>query len=499
MSLILLIKFQHKDDATQAWLPKIVVLFGFYLVFGVALLMPYDVANRDGGGISMQTLWMIALISVAAMVLVIIPFAYCYYEAQGVDTAEHTRGCCERQFMQAFCYTLAFAVVVLVLNVILYATPANTAEVPVVALRLDKDGMSPMCDSFAPFPMPNNDPEVCDLGGCSKFGESFTWDIPVTYFVYLFALLSFIGWWFFFIFAGVGLVALPLDLINDFRTRPHPMKAEVYREKSEEIYKRASELHAEAKALAEEIVTDTGAGARMLRTRLNELENNVFFLHRDYDILKISKEFSKSNPLWWILKLILGILGLVLSIMWILHICLFMLQKRGEEIDPFLNKIFEKASDVGGGAFPLFGILLYAIFVFYLQWAVIKGNFKFGVRVLIIRVFPMEPGKTLMSAFLANLWVLLLCTFPLVQFVAQALPEYARYTAIETLYGGQIRYLRGFKIFWGKNVFLYLLLSFAALTLPIALLCPNSQKKALKEKIEERIRQGDRARPGKAR
>ena len=38
--------------------------------------------------------------------------------------------------------------------------------------------------------------------------------------VYVMALLSFVGWFFFFIFAGVGLSALPIDLLQTYFTRP---------------------------------------------------------------------------------------------------------------------------------------------------------------------------------------------------------------------------------------------------------------------------------------
>lgn len=36
--------------------------------------------------------------------------------------------------------------------------------------------------------------------------------------------------------------------------------------------------------------------------------------------------------------------------------------------------------------FPLFGTLLFALWAFYLQAAVIKGNFKFGLNLLLFRV-----------------------------------------------------------------------------------------------------------------
>ena len=47
-----------------------------------------------------------------------------------------------------------------------------------------------------------------------------------SFIVYMIALVSFVGWIFFSVFGGVGLAALPMDLITAFTTRPKAMSAE---------------------------------------------------------------------------------------------------------------------------------------------------------------------------------------------------------------------------------------------------------------------------------
>lgn len=47
-----------------------------------------------------------------------------------------------------------------------------------------------------------------------------TWSIRVSFWVYVIALCTTAGWLLFMIFCGVGLVALPLDLIREFLGRP---------------------------------------------------------------------------------------------------------------------------------------------------------------------------------------------------------------------------------------------------------------------------------------
>jgi LMBR1 domain-containing protein 1 len=131
------------------------------------------------------------------------------------------------------------------------------------------------------------------------------------------------------------------------------------------------------------------------------------------------------------------------------------------------------------GQFPLLGIIAFAIYSFYLMVCAIKGNFKLGIRFLFWKVspcscwccslgslrmffafpafpalfpgipstfsvfpgqiYPMEINNTLMNAFLVNTWFMLLVSVPTVQFSAFAFPIYVRYTAIDMLFGVQVR------------------------------------------------------------
>lgn len=47
-----------------------------------------------------------------------------------------------------------------------------------------------------------------------------TFAIQVSFPIYIIALMSFISWFLFVLFGGIGLFALPLDLLYDFCTRP---------------------------------------------------------------------------------------------------------------------------------------------------------------------------------------------------------------------------------------------------------------------------------------
>lgn len=121
-------------------------------------------------------------------------------------------------------------------------------------------------------------------------------------------------------------------------------------------------------------------------------------------------------------------------------------------------------------AFPLFGTLLFGLFAFYLQLAVTKGNFKFGLNLLIFRVHPMRRGATIMSSFLFNVALILLATTASIQFCATAFALYADGTAVYDIFGNQLTSIMGLKYIYTENIFIYAMLAFMLLTLLFVLI-----------------------------
>lgn len=50
-------------------------------------------------------------------------------------------------------------------------------------------------------------------------------EFTVSAIIFTLAIVLFIGWFIFAIFGGVGLVALPYDMIEEFKNRPKPITA----------------------------------------------------------------------------------------------------------------------------------------------------------------------------------------------------------------------------------------------------------------------------------
>jgi len=71
---------------------------------------------------------------------------------------------------------------------------------------------------------------------------------------------------------------------------------------------------------------------------------------------------------------------------------------------------------------------------------VIKGATKVGLNLVVFTVHPMKVGATLMSSFLFNVALVLLATQAAIQFCAQAFELYANNSAIQKIWGGQVRH-----------------------------------------------------------
>jgi len=220
------------------------------------------------------------------------------------------------------------------------------------------------------------------------------------------------------------------------------------------------------------------------RERLLKFERAFYFLKQDKELLDACKKLKDTNPLWWAFKLFLGIVGFIISVTWLIHIAIFVLPDR--PYTPFLNAFFIDLSDVGGqnGGFPLFGILAFSIYAFYLMWCSVKGNFKLGLRLVFWKIYPMEIGKTKMNAFLANTWIIMLCSVPTVQFCVRAFPIYARNTAIDVLFGTQIQYLSFFKYFFEENVFIIAMIVVSFLTLLYLIYRPRDRAQEVENELD---------------
>ena len=202
-NLYLLVYYCHPDDRGfgSGWTCKVVAILGMTLSWAQVLMLPLDVSNAcgEGGEIRMDIFWMVVYLSTAVMVLFIIPALTYYYEADP-DWS------CFEKIKYSFCFFLVTVFVVMAILLVTYGF-LSTAEVPITAISCSLVNMqSSQSTSF-------NISDNC-------YSSSATMNIEVSFPIYVIGFMSFISWFLFVIFGGIGLPALPLDFIYDFCTRP---------------------------------------------------------------------------------------------------------------------------------------------------------------------------------------------------------------------------------------------------------------------------------------
>jgi LMBR1 domain-containing protein 1 len=412
--------YSSEDDKNQAWLPKIIVMLGLSFATYNVLLLPYDVANRfnpqlagsAGGGINIVLMWEIVSWTIAGFTFVIVPFAMFYYEAWEPEQENIWT-----QVKPALCYTLVTVFVFVGLLVLLWLT-VGIADIPYTlysALSEPFYGLTETNFAFA------------------QSTSSQTLSIKVSIFVYLVGLMSAVGWVLFFVFAGVGLASLPMDLISNFKNRPQPITVAEYTVRKERIGESVTKLIADGKDLDQK-ERDGASGAKH-RTQVLKFKKRAAALEEAFEKLETEYKFQGGSVLQAWLGLIIGILSVALSLTWFLHVIIWNIAGA----NPFLNNLFIALDS----AFSLFGVVAYGFYAFYLLWCVVKGCAKFGLNFLIFTVHPMKVNGTLMNSFLFNTMLILISSTSVVQFCAISFQYYAANTAVSMMYTTYVSRLKG--------------------------------------------------------
>jgi LMBR1 domain-containing protein 1 len=283
--------------------------------------------------------------------------------------------------------------------------------------------------------------------------------IDVSLPIFTIGMLSFISWFIFVIFAGVGLPALPIDLIYEFIKKPKKMSKDNLHSEKIQISTFSDSLHELANTARD--MEETGvkklsflnSQKRKYNTIIKKLNVGVLALEKWFNDFKIQSELTDSWVLAYYFKLILGILFLFISLAWIVHILLyFVIRIDGQPADLFINRLL---SILQGNNLGFIGLAIYASLSLYLLLATVKGNLKFGLRIFIVDIHPMVKGETFMNSILFNISLILISSISVTQFCSQAFSEYALMTDIDLIFSNQIRYLVFFRFFINYRIFEY--------------------------------------------
>lgn len=434
----------------------------------------------------MTIVWQIVYVAIAGLVIVGVPFAVFYYETQdeglSADQNALKRGAatlggscgCARVVCVALTYTIILTVIAVAILLISWAYLSFT-EIPFKSTVVDVSSIAffdaelPITAIIPPTGGCNTTAATCACGSgfCNLADDTLVFQ--VTFVVYLAAVLSFVGWFLFVLYGGIGLVALPRDLCRAFLDRPRPAKSHVRELGRASLANDASDVVTAGMGFGQQLLRQMSEAPGFMERRRMRNETAAFVAKyrilveeleaRNYSFqLSDASNYTKYyNPIfpWCSLcgAIVLGVVGLV----WVVHVFVYMAV--APPITPFLNDYFTFFDTFAG----FIGTVSLAAFCLYLLFAVIKGAFKFGTRCLLCAVHPMQRRRTYMNSFFFNIGLVLLCVLPVVQFCTQAFSSYARLTDAGLIFGAQIRNLRFFKYLWQTNAFVYALLGFAGL------------------------------------
>jgi len=480
VSVRVLLHYQEEDDSRFAgMLCKTIIVISLTLAWFVILLLPIDVRNSRPvqGVIDMQAMWMGTFITLAVFVVVVVPGAMFWHEIEDDSDVKKKK-----------CYVACRLLVMIALAgcavAISYAF-LSEATIPVTKYT---------CESWQ-FADVHDDATQLSRGACAE-GQRSHVTIKVGFRVYLVAVMCFIGWFLLVMFGGIGLSAVPMDTILEFKERPRAISEKDYQKRRKLLGTAAQALlqrSEELRSLDAEVVSQKGWRARRKRRSIQALYNRfkcgVILLEDEHGKLKVSKFERGENLVIAVAKLVMGIVSAILTITWILHIVLVVLVP---QLDPdFSASMLDGVlmATESSGFYPL-GVALFSVYTLYLLLCVVKGCLKFGLRIFfLLSLHPMRHKATPLNSILFNVELLLISSAAVVQFSQTAFANYARFTDADVIFSAQIRHLTFYSWFFDRSLFIWALLTWFLLSLIFLLVRPREGGKAfrLTTSIEKEI------------
>ena len=480
----ILIYFSHPDDRSSCsgWFLKILVLIGLTLAWFQVLLLPLDVNNirTFGSGLNMKVLWYILFISIMVYVLILFPISSSYYE-----TDEDWS--CGEKITHSLSWFLVYIIFFGGLSLVLYFT-IGKAEIPINSITCNYNDFI-ITPSNIDISKLNNITKICNISE-DKFLE-----IKVSFIVYAIAILSFVSWIVFSFFGGIGLAAVPLDFFYDFCTRPKSMIGTNLKKRKKILFRELEEL----KLLGNELTEMEQRGAnhrcfifgerRRYDNKKHEYVARYALAEEEFHIVNASIESKLKNNcvvLCYYCLIPFGVISSIFTVLWLIQFCCsYFYIKNGRPGYPFLSYLLIFFQDESVSFLSFF---IFALLCLYLLFCLIKGNFKFGVRILCCwSIHPMKKDKTYMNSFIFNVSLILLGSCAITQFCTDCLYDYVSFTDIDSMFNVMIKNLKFFYIFYKYHIFQYILFGVFVLSFVYLIIRPTDRRKPIYSKHKNRM------------
>ena len=480
----ILIYFSHPDDRSSCsgWFLKILVLIGLTLAWFQVLLLPLDVNNirTFGSGLNMKVLWYILFISIMVYVLILFPISSSYYE-----TDEDWS--CGEKITHSLSWFLVYIIFFGGLSLVLYFT-IGKAEIPINSITCNYNDFI-ITPSNIDISKLNNITKICNISE-DKFLE-----IQVSFIVYSIAILSFVSWIVFSFFGGIGLAAVPLDFFYDFCTRPKSMIGTNLKKRKKILFRELEEL----KLLGNELTEMEQRGAnhrcfifgerRRYDNKKHEYVARYALAEEEFHIVNASIESKLKNNcvvLCYYCLIPFGVISSIFTVLWLIQFCCsYFYIKNGRPGYPFLSYLLIFFQDESVSFLSFF---IFALLCLYLLFCLIKGNFKFGVRILCCwSIHPMKKDKTYMNSFIFNVSLILLGSCAITQFCTDCLYDYVSFTDIDSMFNVMIKNLKFFYIFYKYHIFQYIFFGVFVLSFVYLIIRPTDRRKPIYSKHKNRM------------
>ena len=480
----ILIYFSHPDDRSSCsgWFLKILVLIGLTLAWFQVLLLPLDVNNirTFGSGLNMKVLWYILFISIMVYVLILFPISSSYYETDE-----------DWSYGEKITHSLSWFLVYIIffggLSLVLYFT-IGKAEIPINSITCNYNDFI-ITPSNIDISKLNNITKICNIRE-DKFLE-----IQVSFIVYAIAILSFVSWIVFSFFGGIGLAAVPLDFFYDFCTRPKSMIGTNLKKRKKILFRELEEL----KLLGNELTEMEQRGAnhrcfifgerRRYDNKKHEYVARYALAEEEFHIVNASIESKLKNNcvvLCYYCLIPFGVISSIFTVLWLIQFCCsYFYIKNGRPGYPFLSYLLIFFQDESVSFLSFF---IFALLCLYLLFCLIKGNFKFGVRILCCwSIHPMKKDKTYMNSFIFNVSLILLGSCAITQFCTDCLYDYVSFTDIDSMFNVMIKNLKFFYIFYKYHIFQYIFFGVFVLSFVYLIIRPTDRRKPIYSKHKNRM------------
>ena len=176
---------------------------------------------------------------------------------------------------------------------------------------------------------------VSGIAGCATVNT--TMNLTVSFIIYLAALMSWVGWFVFSCYVGIGFVALPMDCFAAFKNRPKVLSLGEARAQRKILLNRSEELIRIGEGLAGGIVEysdemhskrDRRKKGKVDAQEMNRFRVLVDMLEGDLEKFQLSDPQNYRahyNPLVPYFKLVFGAFATAISVLWVIQIIVYML------------------------------------------------------------------------------------------------------------------------------------------------------------------------------